>query len=219
MLSECVIIETRPGLKGKEDRECRVCNKIKPGDLFYAGFICKLCRNAQVVATRKRNHIPVEKPQVIRKAQKGLPTDSYFAGFVDGEGCIGIVDSYSSSLYHLQLTVSQVKPEVLRLLRRRFSGSVMKSALRSANHRDIFIWKCESKKAEECLEALIPFLIVKKKQAQLALRFRHLFKGENVLARGNSVEFDPAKRERILELRRECYLEMRGLNKRGKKGA
>lgn len=154
------------------------------------------------------------------ETRPGWPEDAWFAGFFDGEGCVGIAPSYDTSLYLLKLQLSNTEIAPLLLFKERFGGCVLKPSLRpsdSVRRKPCGQWKCDSKVAEAALRAMLPHLVVKRERTLLALEFRELFKGEFVLPRGREKNHpeNVVKRERVLRLRSECYARMRVLNKRG----
>ena len=147
-----------------------------------------------------------------------LPEDAWFGGFFDGEGHVGITPPSRSSLYLLQVAVTQVDVAPLLLFRERFGGKVLGPYTRQgSNSRPISRWVAETGRAEAALRVLLPYLIVKRAQAELGLEFRELFKGENTLPRGceSSRLRNVRKRDHVMALRKDCYDRMRSLNKRG----
>ena len=64
------------------------------------------------------------------------------------------------------------------------------------------------KPAEEVIKYLYPELIIKKKNADIFLKFRSTFKGIAGLGRGNFLD------EKTLKIREECLKELRILNKK-----
>lgn len=99
-------------------------------------------------------------------------TDEYFAGFFDGEGCIHISSNREGRHHTLVLQVSQVDRRPLTALVDRFGGTVCPLRPVLDGRHAIFQWTVRSKAAEAALEALLPFLVVKKEQAELALEYR-----------------------------------------------
>lgn len=143
--------------------------------------------------------------------------DAYLAGFFDGEGNISISPPRGSIMYLLTIAAHQSDPLPLMLFKDRFGGKVGGPwARKQGNGKPLWRWTCEADKAAKALTAMLPWLTVKRERALLALEFRELFKGDNVLPRGtNHVSRFPEKRTRILGARDECYQRMRVLNKRG----
>lgn len=138
----------------------------------------------------------------------------YMAGFFDGEGCIGIGPPRGTTLYVLQVSIANTDKRPLGLFHKVYGGKLLGPLARGERCKPIYHWKAESKKAEQVVADLLPFLIIKRKQAELALEFRRLFEGSNILPRGNAKP-NQEKRDRILKARADCYKRMRALNQRG----
>lgn len=98
---------------------------------------------------------------------------AYLAGIVDGEGCIGAWNSTShkravSPTAQIVVTVAMTTPFAVRMLHETFGGS-LKVAEKPAGRKRQFVWKVASRKAEACLNQLMPFLQEKAEQATVAL--------------------------------------------------
>lgn len=148
------------------------------------------------------------------------PSIDYLAGFFDGEGCININDGYDTSYYLLHVSVSNTQRKALEPYEQFFGGSIGKPRKNgiSPNAKPIHKWSIDSAIAEEFIEEIIPYLILKKPQAELALYFRTLFKEPYVLPRGkliNNLTKQKMKRTQVMALREDCYQKMQKLNKRG----
>jgi len=95
----------------------------------------------------------------------------YIAGFFDGEGCVIIAQS--GNRFWLVVSLTQRKREILEMIQKQFGGyldCVGISRLR---------FSCEQ--AAQFLKAIQPFVIVKKKEIALALKFQAC-KGNRVRA-------------------------------------
>ena len=93
---------------------------------------------------------------------------AYAAGFFDGEGWLGRKKrSSSDTTYQLRVHVTQNDRAPLDWLRERFGGSVLweRHAPRNPRHR----WVTSGAPAKEFLAAVLPYLIVKRERALLAL--------------------------------------------------
>jgi hypothetical protein len=146
-------------------------------------------------------------------------SNEYIAGFFDGEGSIGISPPRRTSLYLLHVQISQVDPTVLWLIKERFGGKIIRQR-RDDHQRDIHRWSAEARIAERFILAIHPYLVVKRAQADIALSFRTLFTGANIIPRGNARRADhQVKRESILAARADCYRRLRLLNLRGLEAA
>ena len=99
---------------------------------------------------------------------------AYFAGIVDGEGCIVIMRSKRqhstarSPSFCALLTVTSTDEWLPHQLRFAFGGTVYLLAPRT-NHRKTWRWDIASKQAMSCLQALLPYLRLKHEQARIAI--------------------------------------------------
>lgn len=100
---------------------------------------------------------------------------AYLAGFIDGDGCIAITshdkDSCSTPVYDLWLVIAQKGADsFLQYWQQRVGlGTVFSKKGQ---------WRLASKAAEELLRQVMPFLRLKKGQAEVALQFRATFSGQ-----------------------------------------
>lgn len=108
-----------------------------------------------------------------------MPDESvlpYLAGIVDGEGYVGIKRSLScrpdqvSPGHHARVCVKMNMPApAVQLLGARFGGRCAPE-----NGRAMLCWQVTDAAAERALYALLPFLLVKRAQAENALALRML---------------------------------------------
>ena len=95
----------------------------------------------------------------------------YLAGFIDGEGWIGIAKQVRSDrpspTYRGQIKISNQKKGPLQLCKSIYAGQITES-------KDCFVWCCPSSSIPKCRKDISPFLIIKKEQAKLLLSF-HTF--------------------------------------------
>ncbi len=96
------------------------------------------------------------------------------AGFIDGEGCIGLYPCANNDRhFYLRLSVANTDLRCLERLQGLFGGSINRT-----NHidrpgcRPCWTWYCQSKKCVAALEAIKPFLFSKLEQAEVALLSR-----------------------------------------------
>jgi len=136
---------------------------------------------------------------------------AYIAGFFDGEGCISLGRKKDGSYrrhytYQLVVTVSNTKPEILEFLHRHFGGHFRKIKNPSTkNGKTVYVWALLCRKALNFIKTIYPYLKLKKRQAELAIKFYTLVNpyGCN--------KYDPEKwKQKDL-----IYNELKALNKRG----
>lgn len=94
---------------------------------------------------------------------------AYTAGFVDGEGSIGIskrLRKHWKPEYHIFLSVGQKDGETLDWMKDNFGGNVY-----LIKRDGSFMWALSNKKAYEFIVKIEPYLQYKKPQAKLAIKF------------------------------------------------
>ena len=134
---------------------------------------------------------------------------AYLAGLFDGEGCIHI-NKWPNSLknghqYGLLVQIKMCDGRLLKDLHEKYGGNLnlAKRSLENKNHSDILIWRLECRKAMAFLVQLLPYLRLKRIQAEVGIRFQ-----EAMPLRGRGRY--PVTVEEI-EFREQCYLTLREL--------
>lgn len=110
---------------------------------------------------------------------------SWAAGFLDGEGCIGIYKFQA----HMQFSLSTSQKDVraLNRLQDLFGGTIYRQT------DTVSQWRLQSKgRAYDALKELLPLLVVKREQAELFLELHDLWFGRKVFS-------DPSLSAHILE--------------------
>ena len=102
---------------------------------------------------------------------------SYAAGFIDGEGSIGIYRS--GNTLSLTIQISNCSKDALDLFASLFGGEVRKRPSswhedKSPKWRPAYYWRLYGEKAANVIRHLSPYLREKKAQADLALEWQDL---------------------------------------------
>src|SRR3990167_9288163 len=94
---------------------------------------------------------------------------AYFAGFIDGEGTIGVYPRRSVNRCHITiLQISQVDKRPLKILHNEYGGG-LRLFKGTGNQRDAWKFTVSGIRAFRLLTDIAPYLIVKKAQATLIL--------------------------------------------------
>lgn len=102
-----------------------------------------------------------------------LKTDlAYAAGFVDGEGYIQIKRTASTGQFIDTVRVGQTNRAVLDWMANMFGGSVHVMSKAHDNTREAYVWVIPSRKAERFVRLILPYMKVKKEQADIFIRYR-----------------------------------------------
>lgn len=120
---------------------------------------------------------------------------AYIAGFIDGEGSFSICKTKSTPrkmadgskkiyvVYKLVVDVTNTNRTVLDLIHNMFGGGVYPGNQKKRNPRYLprFAWRCNNtEERERFIEAILPYLRMKRKQAKLALKFSRMYKQEGL---------------------------------------
>ena len=105
------------------------------------------------------------------KGSKGKLELAYIAGIFDGEGCIGIARSKNGRYYHLIAELGMANKYISHLLKFHFGGSVHEIP-KPDNCQVQWHWRVASVKADMFLRTIVPYLRLKKAEAQLGIEFQ-----------------------------------------------
>ena len=105
---------------------------------------------------------------------------SYTAGIIDGEGHIGIAKSSHPNCktrnrkpeYHLRVAVKMCDGKIIDYLYGNFGGHIGIKRTDNPKHSKQYYWVISCKKAAAFCKTLIPYLVGKKNQAELAVKFQ-----------------------------------------------
>jgi hypothetical protein len=146
------------------------------------------------------------------------PSIEYVAGLFDGEGYI-TVDFYRKETgrftrCQIKSGISLTHRPTIEALAGRFGGvlNVNPSAnRRNSNHRVVYAWALSGASSQDFLASVLPFLIIKKSQAKLAIRLHdHVMKHAYAM---RYRQYSAEKRESILAYREGLVLQIRDIKK------
>lgn len=139
---------------------------------------------------------------------------AYLAGIIDGEGSIGVCQQKRGTRSaYVRLLVTGTDKNLLEWLMKNFDGNFYWKPKENENWKPEFIWRVSGKKAIIIIKEVLPFLVIKKKQASVALAIERI--------RGNSKTISLGYRKgwsyvpntlRIIAL---LHSRMKALNRRG----
>lgn len=113
---------------------------------------------------------------------------AYAAGVVDSDGCIGVKRSdyamrvrgdAGQAVYMPRVTVKQVTPQAVELLHEMFGGHMTAGKPTAAKGRPLMVWHVHSAMAAAVCESLLPYLRIKRAQAENAIELGKLNSGPN----------------------------------------
>lgn len=108
---------------------------------------------------------------------------AYCAGVIDSDGTIGVkrstysmrrVGDCSAPSFSERVCVKQVEREAIDVIWRVFGGTryVARAARNTPRGRQLFVWQVTDRRAAACLSALLPYLRIKRAQAENCLSLR-----------------------------------------------
>jgi hypothetical protein len=147
---------------------------------------------------------------------------AYLAGFIDGEGCISIVKQTKKEsrnpYYRLSLIVSQTNYEFLQHWQQLVGigkmNEKMYQTMASEHCARAWDWRVSTGDAAELLESLLPYLRIKKTEAEIAIKFQRGFQRSSGIGWQVPAEVI-AEREAIYQQMHE--LKVNYTHKRGRK--
>jgi hypothetical protein len=103
---------------------------------------------------------------------------AYMAGVFDGEGCICISKAMPREGrhhpgYHLECAVSMANEYLPALFRFCFGGSIYLYQHKNPKHKPTWEWHISARKARAFLMRILPYLTIKKGEAELAIKFQN----------------------------------------------
>jgi len=113
----------------------------------------------------------------------------YLAGLFDGEGCVGLYNTRTkidrrAAHYQLLVRVTQKVPYAVEMLLEVFGGRVYTlSDVGPSKPGPYFSWRAVGQKAENALRELLPYLMEKKSQAELAIEFQEFRREQNIASK------------------------------------
>ena len=144
------------------------------------------------------------------------------AGLIDGEGYIGLENhrGIGSAHYRPVLKIAMTHKEIILWLHKSFGGSFV-TRIRNGhplypNHKDLYYWEVGGKNIEPIIRKVLPYLKVKRRQAEIVLERVKLYEkmGDNSLKEIPHSGWNWKYKPEFLKRMEELYIEIRLLNKR-----
>jgi hypothetical protein len=138
-------------------------------------------------------------------------TIAYIAGVLDGEGCIQIEkpkrkhNREKSQTYKLQVRIANTDLRLIEYINGIFPAYIYNGSEKRKGRRRQFVWHANGKKAAQVLRQLLPYLICKREQAEVAISFQETF---------NKYYGVHGLPKEVLDAREYAYLECRKYKKR-----
>lgn len=95
---------------------------------------------------------------------------AYIAGFFDGEGCVRIKKAnQGGNSYYLIAHITNTNPVILQKVKDLFGGNTRMQE--KGRKKPVYNWCITSSEANDFIKTLYPFLIEKKTQVDLGIKF------------------------------------------------
>ena len=152
-------------------------------------------------------------------------SSEYAAGFFVGEGCVNFSKRGRSRQQFLRVMITNTDPQILSDLQETFGGRLAKPRVLADGWKAFRQLILVGEEGFKFLRIVYPYLRLKKKQADLAFRFeffRALPKSERCNFEHRPLPKMPHRivakvKSEVLEEEHRMFLEMKELNKKGKK--
>ena len=135
---------------------------------------------------------------------------AYLAGIIDGEGTITIFHYKRLNRYYLTVEVYNNSKELIDWLINNFGGDSRPihsaSRLIQTNWKITYVWRISNNETLNFLKAVYPYLLVKKEQCEIAIKFKETFLKRECPISKTTFEF-----------RKSLYERIKPLNQRGSK--
>ena len=154
---------------------CRVCKETRAAMMFYwrkdTGRPVRECR----VCRRHR----LNKRQFARLTLPANPPHelAYLAGIIDGEGTIHMAVARDRSrdsrhTWRVMLSIANTDEALMKWIQARFGGKYyLREPRQNSAHKRVFRWVRARWDSLGILTAVLPYLVVKRRQANIALTF------------------------------------------------
>lgn len=103
-----------------------------------------------------------------------LADAAYFAGIVDGEGCIQLQPStnkHGKTYVSARVSIDNTNLAVLERAHTLFGGSIHKKPANKWSKRQLYAWVASGNEALELCRQIVPYMIIKQNQAELLIAY------------------------------------------------
>ena len=146
-------------------------------------------------------------------------TAAYMAGILDGEGSLSI-GNYSGNRkngdkhFQVNIAICSTDEVLITWIVDTFGGYKGKYTPKQMSRngrKQVFRWQCSSDRLTHICEICLPYLIIKKRQAEILLEMRKTYHDAQNIKGMRGVQNLPKE---ILDLRQSLFLELRALHNR-----
>lgn len=109
------------------------------------------------------------------------------AAYIDGEGCISIEPVGVKRSHRMQVAITNTDVRLVVWLKDTFGGEYRAKG-KTNSRRRIWYWYAGSALADELLKACLPYFIMKRDQAEIAIAFRRTVVEVQMAANGGRLK-------------------------------
>lgn len=130
------------------------------------------------------------------------------AAFIDGEGCITISKTKGYRVQYMKVFIANTDPRLMVWLRDNFGGTVNgKPRTNREKHKPCYVWTVSSQMAWIILLCCMPYFIIKREQAEVALAFQRTMTRKRQWVDGGPMRLP----DDTLAFRNQCLDELKRL--------
>jgi intein/homing endonuclease len=122
---------------------------------------------------------------------------AYIAGFFDGEGCI-TTNKRRANRYPIVCRFTQAEKSILEFMQSFFGGTIICSKPKGRNV--IYFLRFGTSASIDLLKALLPYIIVKREQAQLVIDYYDFFVVNRMKSNKKLTQFEREREETVVQL-------------------
>ncbi len=137
---------------------------------------------------------------------------AYFAGIIDGEGCFCLHKSGDRAVFGADLSVGNTDPRLVHWIQARFGGRILRRQFADKRCKVFYHWRLASRDLDAVTLAVLPYLVIKRDQAELMLAYRKTIVPRG---RGQRNKHVSVMSSDEIQHRRDLVSRMAVLNKRG----
>jgi intein/homing endonuclease len=130
---------------------------------------------------------------------------AYLAGLFDGEGSVGLTACSQrgriSRAYPLAVSISNTHIETIKSLKNLFGGSTWIKKRRNKKYQPCMQWTLSSQQGLAFLKMIIPYLRIKKEQAEIGIKFINGRKRSSVRLSNEEIKRREKVRKKLFELK------------------
>lgn len=150
-------------------------------------------------------------------------TASYLAGLLDGEGSFELFKRKNSGckigyFISARIRITLVEKELIEWLKKSFGGWISTRGSHG-NNRTSYEWCLANQKIYPFLMKVLPYLKIKKPQAEILRKFLKTKDSNSYVIKTNKLGYGIGKhkelKQDVVEFREQLFEEIRELNKRG----